>query len=113
MVGQAVGGDRLDPGVRAEIAAQLLDFAEQTADFVGVTDPWGRILYLNPAARKRLGVADDAADLTTGDVFPVEAFALYYDVIRPQLLRTGAWRGEIPVKVAGGTAVPMYVSTSA
>jgi len=113
MVGQAVGGDRLDPGVRAEIAAQLLDFAEQTADFVGVTDPWGRILYLNPAARKRLGVADDAADLTTGDVFPVEAFTLYYDVIRPQLLRTGAWQGEIPVKVAGGTAVPMYVSTSA
>ena len=99
--------------MRAEIAAQLLAFAEQTTDFVGVTDPWGRILYLNPAARKRLGVADDATDLTTGDVFPLEAFALYYDVIRPELLRTGAWRGEIPVKVGGGTAVPMYVSTSA
>ena len=66
----------MDPGMRAEIAAQLLDFAEQTTDFVGVTDPWGRILYLNPAARKRLGVADDATDLTTGDVFPLEAFAL-------------------------------------
>jgi EAL domain-containing protein (putative c-di-GMP-specific phosphodiesterase class I)/GGDEF domain-containing protein len=113
MDGQGVGGDRLDPGVRAEIAAQLLGFAEQTTDFVGVTDPWGRILYLNPAARKRLGVADEATDLTTADVFPVEAFTLYYDVIRPQLLRTGAWRGEIPVKVAGGSAVPMYVSTSA
>jgi EAL domain-containing protein (putative c-di-GMP-specific phosphodiesterase class I)/GGDEF domain-containing protein len=103
----------VDSGVNAEIAAQLLEFAEQTADFVGITDPWGRIQYLNPAARKRLGVANDAADLTTGDVFPAEAFTLYYEIIRPQLLRTGVWSGMLPVNVAGGDAVTMYVSISA
>jgi c-di-GMP-specific phosphodiesterase len=48
----------LDAGVDAEVSAQLLLFAEQTTDFVGVADPWGRVLYLNPAARKRLGIAD-------------------------------------------------------
>ncbi|HTL86471.1 MAG TPA: sensor domain-containing phosphodiesterase [Acidimicrobiia bacterium] len=99
--------------MNAEIAAELLEFAEQTADFVGVTDPWGHILYLNPAARKRLGVADDATDLTTGDVFPAEAFTLYYEIIRPQLLRTSVWSGLLPVNVAGGDAVTMYVSISA
>src|SRR6476659_525205 len=103
----------LNPGLDADIAAQLLEFAELTTDFVGVTDPWGRILYLNPAARKRLGLGDDAADLTTADVFPPEAFTRYYNVIRPELLRRGAWSGEIPVKVPGGAAVPMYVSTTA
>lgn len=103
----------MDSGLGGEIGAQLLAFAEQTADFVGVTDPWGRILYLNPAARKRLGFADDASDLTTGDVFPPEAFTLYYDVIRPHLLRRGEWSGEIPVKVAGANAVAMHVSITA
>ena len=61
---------------------------------------------------KRLGVGDEA-DLTLADVFPPEAFTLYYDEVRPELLRTGAWSGEVPVKVAEGGAVPMYVSASA
>jgi len=107
------GGGRLDPGMDAEIAAELLAFAEQTTDFVGITDPWGHVLYLNPAARKRLGIAADAPDLTTADIFPAEAFAIYYDVIRPQLLRSGEWSGQIPVNVADTAAVPMYVSVSA
>jgi diguanylate cyclase (GGDEF)-like protein len=99
-------------GSDSEIAAQLLLFAEQTADFVGVADPWGHVIYLNPAARKRLGVAD-ATDLTLADVFPLDEFAFYYDVARPQLLRTGAWSGEVRVTVAGEGAVKMYVSTTA
>lgn len=96
----------------AEVSAQILAFAEQTTDFVGVADPWGRVLYLNPAARKRLGIADPA-DVTLADVFPVDEFAFYYDVARPQLLRTGAWSGEVRVNVAGEGALPMYVSTTA
>ena len=33
--------------------------------------------------------------------------------MRPELLRTGAWSGEVLVKVAGGGAIPMFVSTTA
>ena len=95
----------------AEVMAQLLVFAEQTTDFVGVSDPWGRVIFLNSAARKRLGVADPT-ELTTADIFPVEEFTLYHEVVRPQLLQTGAWSGEVRVNVAGGVAVPMYVSVS-
>jgi diguanylate cyclase (GGDEF)-like protein len=102
----------LDAGVDAEVSAQLLLFAEQTTDFVGVADPWGRVLYLNPAARKRLGIADPS-DLTLADVFPLDEFAFYYEVARPELLRTGAWSGEVRVNVAGEGPLPMYVSTSA
>ena len=46
------GGREVETGSDAEVLAQLLTFVEQTADFVGVSDPWGRILYLNPAARE-------------------------------------------------------------
>jgi EAL domain-containing protein (putative c-di-GMP-specific phosphodiesterase class I)/GGDEF domain-containing protein len=102
----------LDAGVDAEISAHLLRFAEQTTEFVGVADPWGHVLYLNPAARKRLGIADPT-DLTLADVFPLEEFAFYYEVARPQLQRTGAWSGEVRVNVAGEGPLPMYVSTSA
>jgi len=87
-------------------------FADQTSDFVGVSDAWGRVLYLNPAACKRLGVAD-ATDLTVAEFFPAEAIALYYEEIRPQLLRSGSWSGVVPVNVAGGVAVPMFLSTTA
>jgi len=94
------------------VTSGLLAFAEQTTDFVGVSDPWGRILYLNPAAQKRLGVVE-GADLTIADLFPSEAFTFYYEVVRPQLLRTGAWTGEVLVNAAGSDATPMYVSTIA
>ena len=90
----------------------LLTYFEQTGDFVGVSDPWGRVLYLNPAAQKRLGVVE-VDDLNLADLFPAETFAVYYDVIRPALLRSGAWSGEILVNVAGSDAIPMHVSTVA
>jgi hypothetical protein len=49
----AVGmGASVSAGMDGEVAAQLLLFAEQTADFVGVADAWGRVVYLNPAARE-------------------------------------------------------------
>jgi c-di-GMP-specific phosphodiesterase len=102
----------LDAGIDAEISAQLLLFAEQSTDFVGVAGPWGQLLYLNPAARKRLGVTD-LTDMTLADVFPSDEYAFYYEVARPQLLRTGAWSGEVRVNVAGEGPVPMYVSTTA
>src|ERR1700759_3467351 len=106
------GGYVTDPRVEADVLALLLTYFESTGDFVGVSDPWGRVLYLNPAAQKRLGVVE-VGDLSLADLFPAETFAVYYDVIRPALVRSGAWSGEILVNVAGADAVPMHVSTVA
>ena len=94
-----------DPEDESEVLALLLTYFEQTADFVGVSDPWGRVLYLNPAAEKRLGVVE-FSDLNLADLFPAETFAVYYDVVRPALLRSGTWSGEILVNVAGRDVVP-------
>ena len=92
-----------------EVRERLLTFVERTADFVGVCDGEGRVLYLNDAARKRLGVGDSRG-LTTADLFPPEAFARYYDEVRPALLRSGAWSGTMPVMTASGESVPMLMS---
>jgi diguanylate cyclase (GGDEF)-like protein len=102
----------MDPGTNSEVIAHLLKFVEQTSEFVGVSDPWGRILYLNPAAQKRLGVVE-IEGLSLADLFPPEAFGYYYDVVRPELLRSGAWSGEVMVNAAGSGAIPMHISTIA
>ncbi len=91
------------------ITQRFSDYAEQTADLVGMVDDQSRVVYLNESARKRLGVGA-ATDLTTADVFPLEAFGHYYEHIRPVLLHTGHWEGEIPVLTAAGDALPMSMS---
>jgi EAL domain-containing protein (putative c-di-GMP-specific phosphodiesterase class I)/GGDEF domain-containing protein len=102
----------VDERLAPEVIDALLAFVEQTTDFVGVSDPWGRILYLNPAAQKRLGIIGDT-NVTLADLFPAESFAFYYEIVRPELVRHGAWSGEVLVNAAGADAVPMYVSTTA
>ena len=94
------------------VREQLLAFAERTVEFVGVCDGDGHVLYLNEAARKRLGVGDSQG-LTTADLFPPEAFARYYDEVRPALLRAGVWIGTMPVLRASGESVPMLMSATA
>jgi diguanylate cyclase (GGDEF)-like protein len=102
----------VDERLRPEVIEALVSFVEQTTDFVGVSDPWGRILYLNPAAQKRLGEVG-GPHLTLADLFPADSFAYYYEVVRPELLRYGAWSGEVLVNAAGVGPIPMYVSTTA
>ena len=97
---------------RDEIYPQIVAFLEDTADFVGVSNAQSEIVYLNPAARKRLGVSD-IEGMTTADIFPPEAFAQYTEVIRPQLLRTHEWSGKVLVNSTGGAPVRMYLSTVA
>ena len=92
-----------------EVRERLLTFVERTADFVGVCDGEGRVLYLNEAARKRLGAAD-AHGMTTADLFPPEAFARYYDEVRPALLRSEVWTGTMPVMTTSGESVPMLMT---
>ena len=85
----------------ASVSSQLLEFVERTADLVGVVDEQSRVLYLNEAARKRLGMGD-ADGLTTADLFPPQTFTRYYDEVRPALLRLGTWRGELAVLTGSG-----------
>ena len=96
----------------ADARAELLAFVERTSDLVGVVDEQSRVTYLNEAARKRLGVGD-STELTTADLFPTEAFARYYDEVRPALLRLGTWHGELAVLTASGETVPMVMTVVA
>ena len=96
----------MDREVSEEVTSRLLAFVERMQDLLGVCDEHGRVLYMNRAAREHLGVTHTDG-LTTSDFFAPEAFASYYDEVRPTLLRTGAWSGELPILARDGTSIPM------
>src|SRR3954453_5640448 len=100
--------DSFDP----DVVNRLLGFVERTSDLVGVVDEHSRVLYLNEAAQKRLGVGDSTG-LTTADLFAPQAFVRYYDEVRPALLRFGAWQGDLAVLTASGEAVAMDMTVVA
>jgi EAL domain-containing protein (putative c-di-GMP-specific phosphodiesterase class I)/GGDEF domain-containing protein len=88
-----------------------MSWVEQTDDVVGVCDAWGRLLYLNPAACKLVGVGS-ADGLTITDVFPNESFDLFFEVARPEMARRGSWNGEVVAKSGTSGSVRLQVSAT-
>jgi diguanylate cyclase (GGDEF)-like protein len=98
---------------RDDLPERLLAFIDQTPDIVGVCNEQGRVMYLNAAAIKELGVGADIDNLTTADFFAPEAFVTYYDEVRPVLLRSGSWTGELAIRTRSGESRPMLFTVVA
>jgi diguanylate cyclase (GGDEF)-like protein/PAS domain S-box-containing protein len=91
------------------LAGVLEAVFEATPDLVGVTDDRFGIVYVNPAARARFGLGDvDVRRIRTDQVYPPEAFDLYYAEMRPQLLRGEKWAGIVPMLDADGNTVDVW-----
>jgi diguanylate cyclase (GGDEF)-like protein len=95
--------------LHGDLSSALVDYAKRTSDFVGIVDDKGVVVYLNEAARKRLGVGD-AEGLTTADLFPPAEFTRYYDEIRPRLLADGRWSGELLLSTVAGDESPLEIA---
>jgi diguanylate cyclase (GGDEF)-like protein/PAS domain S-box-containing protein len=69
---------------------------DATTDYVVQLDTQGRITYMNPAARRRTGVALDAslADRTLADFNPPDTLERYMSEVWPQAMASGVWVGE-------------------
>jgi diguanylate cyclase (GGDEF)-like protein/PAS domain S-box-containing protein len=82
---------------RAEKALRTLAaIFDATTDFVVQADPTGRITYLNPAARARMGLPAQApiGHLTIDAVAPAATVQRYRDEIVPFAVEHGVWIGE-------------------
>ena len=103
-LGQAIAV-RLAEEERDRLAAIL----EHSTDFAGLTDPHGRVRYINPAGRAMLGIApdEDVGTLRVHDFHPEdEAQRLIYEVT-PKVLAEGAWRGEATLLTRDGRKIPI------
>ena len=69
---------------------------ENSSDFIGIANPDGTPIYLNPAGRRMVGLASDFPVETVAiqDCYPPDERAFVSDVILKSMREEGHWRGE-------------------
>ncbi|MDO8745228.1 MAG: EAL domain-containing protein [Candidatus Brocadiaceae bacterium] len=79
-----------------ETKTRLSEITETTTDFVGTTTIDGRVLYINKAGRKIIGIGEneDISNLRISDCHPKWASDLILSEGIPDAIREGAWIGE-------------------
>ena len=85
-------------------------------DFIGIADTWGRLVYLNPAGRRMVGLPPDldVSHTVVGDYLTDEAMEVWRKVRQPEVLTRGHWEGESSLRdQRGGSAIPVVASTFA
>ena len=89
---------------------RLIAILKGTPDFVGMTTPSGSVRYLNPAARRMLGVAPDARlDLLDArSMHPPHVLTSLFETAIPVAMRDGAWAGESVLLATEGRVVPVW-----
>ena len=93
---------------RAQAAqARLTAIIEATPDFVGSSDSIGRVLYLNPAARRMIGLDNDAdiSSLKVSDLHPGWAARIVSTEGIPAAIHDGSWVGETAVRHRDGQEI--------
>jgi diguanylate cyclase (GGDEF)-like protein/PAS domain S-box-containing protein len=90
-------------------ARMLSAIIDQAPDYVAQVDAAGQVIYLNPSARRRLGLAPDAdlQGMYHTNFFRTEGQRRYQREILPAALRDGHWHGRAAVLTRSGESVPV------
>ncbi len=108
-LGLAIARDKADLEHRESTNPPLLDILEKSADFVGSADIEGNLTYLNLAAKRMIGLPDDA-DLTGiafMDLFPEWARHQLSETAFVKLHADNTWRGETALLHRDGHEIPV------
>ena len=95
---------------RAEAAqARLATIIEATTDLVSMADPTGRLIFMNQAGRRLLGLTDAAPleGIQVTTFFPAQLHAWLSDEVLPTVLRAGVWSGETQLLARDGSEIPV------
>ena len=82
---------------RAEDERQVfVSLLENSSDFIGIADPNGKPIYVNPAGRRMVGLgADQPVEQTKiPEYYPPEERAFVDNVITKSMIERGRWSGE-------------------
>ena len=74
----------------------FVSLLENSSDFIGIADPNGKPIYLNPAGRRMVGLAPDYPVEQTQilDYYPPEERRFATEVIVKSMIERGRWSGE-------------------
>jgi two-component system cell cycle sensor histidine kinase/response regulator CckA len=91
-----------------ETRARLTAILDATPDLVATSDAEFRTLYINPAGRRLLGIAEDAdlAGRWIGNTYPERVRKMIFEEAIPIAIRDGYWRGESAFLGADGAEHP-------
>ena len=103
-INRDITGQKQAEAGRARLAAIL----EATSDLVSTADQKGRVLYLNQAGRKMLGIGvdEDIAGLDVKDLHPEWAWNLILEGSREAAIRHKVWSGETTFRSRRGQEIP-------
>ncbi len=92
-----------------ETQQQLAAILEGTPDLVGMANPEGRVLMINPAGRRmcEIGEHEDLSNLAIADLHPEPATRLILKTGIPTAMREGTWEGENELLTRGGRTIPV------
>jgi diguanylate cyclase (GGDEF)-like protein/PAS domain S-box-containing protein len=92
-----------------EAKTRLSEITETTTDLVGTATVDGRILYINKAGRKVLGIGEneDISNMRVSDCHPKWASDLIMNEGIPDAIREGAWAGETTILSRDGREIPL------
>jgi len=91
-----------------ETKTRLSEITETTTDFVATSTIDGRVLYINKAGRKFIGIGEneDISNLRISDCHPKWASDLILNEGIPDAIREGAWIGETAFLSRDGREIP-------
>ncbi|MTJ11142.1 PAS domain S-box protein [Anabaena sp. UHCC 0187] len=107
-VGIAIQQASLIEQLQTELAQRqrLTSILEATPDFVGMATPQGQVIWLNPAAKKMMGIAD-IQDFTVVKSHPEWALDIIQNQGIPTAIETGSWLGETAILRQDGSEIPV------
>jgi PAS domain S-box-containing protein len=96
-----------------EEQAKLVSIIETSTDFIGIADLQGRLLYVNAAGRRLVGL-DESEDVGSRRI---SEFLLEQDLARleqellPSVMKTGHWTGEFALRhLETGVPIPVEMN---
>jgi len=107
---RALAEARARERVRAaeEERARLVEILEATSDYVGMSDPQGRRIYLNAAGRKLTGVPEHPAQgALSPEIYPEWVREIIQNEALPAAARDGLWQGETAMLNSEGKEIPV------
>ena len=88
---------------------QLLKILNEASDFIGMADMQENITYLNPAAKRMVGLEDDTdiSKLKITDMYTKEAAHYSLNVGIPYILKHDIWQSENTLLHKSGREIPV------
>ncbi|MDI6852527.1 MAG: PAS domain S-box protein [Deltaproteobacteria bacterium] len=92
-----------------EQKAKLHEILEATPDLVGTAEDNGKLLYLNQAGRRMLGLSpdEDLSRSVIADFHPPEVTEQIFNQALPVCRREGVWQGETKLLSRDGREIPI------